>query len=90
MRRRPPRSTRDRSSAASDVYKRQGAGRLSAIDLGSGEKTVLASELPLNVPVILAPQAVGMPAGVAVAADGTIYVSCAGDNSIRKITVGSN
>ena len=67
-----------------------GAGRLSAIDLGSGEKTVLASELPLNVPVILAPQAVGMPAGVAVAADGTIYVSCAGDNSIRKITVGSN
>ncbi|MBL8198880.1 MAG: PQQ-binding-like beta-propeller repeat protein [Gammaproteobacteria bacterium] len=63
---------------------------LSAIDLATGEKTVLASGLPLNVAVILAPEAVGMPAGVAVAADGAIYVSCAGDSSIRKITIDGN
>src|SRR5450756_2366355 len=39
MIRRPPRSTQSRSSAASDVYKRQGYGQ-TVIDAETGEKTL--------------------------------------------------
>src|SRR5450756_3150484 len=51
MIRRPPRSTQSRSSAASDVYKRQGFGRADASDVNG-----LAREIPaLTVGVIVVP-----------------------------------
>src|SRR5450756_2184844 len=39
MRRRPPRSTQSRSSAASDVYKRQGYGALTITNFDQGNNT---------------------------------------------------
>ena len=61
MIRRPPRSTLDRSSAASDVYKRQQKGRIvvvvdpqpepgaQVLDLGAVEKTLPARDLVGNL-----------------------------------------
>src|SRR5665811_1250959 len=53
MIRRPPRSTRVRSSAASDVYKRQGQGYLNG-DAESGQSVLRA-----NLPVVEANAAAG-------------------------------
>ena len=55
MIRRPPRSTLDRSSAASDVYKRQGrhgGGRLRAVDFAQpGTELVAGIELAQGIGV---------------------------------------
>ncbi len=62
-----------------------GAGRLTAVNLTNGRRQTLVEKLPLKLYVSHTPNNVGLPAGVAVAKDGTIYVSCPGDFSIRKV-----
>lgn len=61
-----------------------GGGRVSAIDLATGKRTVLAHGLPLSIHGQDLPE--NTPLGIAVARDGTVYVSCGGDNSIVKIS----
>lgn len=59
--------------------------RVVALDLESGGRTELASGLALGLDDLDLP--LNTTAGVAVASDGTIYVSCPGDNSIVKISL---
>ena len=47
MMRRPPRSTLDRSSAASDVYKRQVYVFMAEVALGKGKVILLKGEITL-------------------------------------------
>ena len=62
-------------------------GTVTAIDLDTDERSQLARGLPLSLDHHDLPG--NTPIGIAVAADGAIYVSCGGDNSIVKIVVGS-
>jgi sugar lactone lactonase YvrE len=64
-----------------------GGGRVVAIDLATGVRTELAHGLPLSIERQELPE--NTPLGIAVDAEGTIYVSCGGDNSIVKIRLGS-
>ena len=64
-----------------------GRSRVVAIDPATGSIAELAASLPFGTNAILTPPAVGMPAGIVVDRAGTIYVSCDGDNSVRRITV---
>lgn len=64
-----------------------GKRRVVAVDITSTVRAVLADDLPLGATAVLTPPAVGMPAGVVVDRAGAIYVSCDGDNSIRKIVI---
>ncbi|MBM3513566.1 MAG: hypothetical protein FJX59_07595 [Alphaproteobacteria bacterium] len=66
-----------------------GAGRLIAIDPKSNNRQTLADRLPFEAHVTATADKIGLPAGVAVGRDGTVYVSCAGDFSIRKVSVAS-
>src|SRR5450756_3099944 len=54
MIRRPPRSTQSRSSAASDVYKRQDDNRMEEIEVGMAvRKIVQVEKVPSNLMFIL-------------------------------------
>ncbi len=64
-----------------------GAGRLVAVDAKSGKRETLADKLPFGSHVTATADKVGLAAGVAVGKDGSVYVSCDGDFSIRKVTV---
>lgn len=61
-------------------------GLVWAVDIITGGREKLAQRLPLGSQVSEVPEKAGLPTGLAVAADGTIYVSCDADYSIRKIT----
>lgn len=63
-----------------------GRNRVVAIDPATGSIVELAGGLPFGTNAILTPPAVGMPAGIVVDSAGAIYVSCDGDNSVRKIS----
>ena len=63
-----------------------GAKRVTAVDPKKKTRQVLAENLPIGFHISLAPQEIGLPAGLAVGADGAIYVGCDADYSIRKIT----
>src|SRR5450756_3259233 len=52
MIRRPPRSTQSRSSAASDVYKRQATARVAGLDAGQRRRAAIAAGL-LAAPALL-------------------------------------
>ncbi len=65
-----------------------GAGRLVAIDPRSKSQQTLADALPFGSHITATADGVGLPAGVAVGKDGSVYVSCDGDFSIRKISFG--
>ncbi len=67
-----------------------GANRLVAIDLKTKKREVLAERLPFGAHVTATAENVGLPAGVAVAGNGDIYVSCDGDFSIRKVSLRRN
>lgn len=60
-------------------------GQVVAIDLASGEREVIASGLALSTHGFDLPD--NTPLGIAVSGDGTIFVSCAGDNSVAKISL---
>ena len=64
-----------------------GLGTVTAIDLATGERSELAHGLPISLDALDLPE--NTPLGIAITADDTIYVSCGGDNSIVKITLGS-
>lgn len=63
-----------------------GAARVVALDLKSRALEILAKDFNFGVAALGAPLGVGFPTGVAVGADGTVYVSEDGANAIRKIT----
>jgi DNA-binding beta-propeller fold protein YncE len=64
-----------------------GVGRVSALDPKTGQRAELASGLALSL------QGLDMPpstnGGIAVGADGTVYVSCPGNNTIVAIAPGA-
>jgi hypothetical protein len=64
-----------------------GLGRVSALDPKTGARTDLASGLALSLEGLDLPQDAN--GGIAVGQDGTIYVSCPGNNSIVAITPGA-
>ncbi|MDX2144550.1 MAG: hypothetical protein SFV19_14440 [Rhodospirillaceae bacterium] len=64
-----------------------GLGRVSALDAKTGARTDLASGLALSLEGLDLPQDAN--GGIAVGRDGTIYVSCPGNNSIVAITPGA-
>ena len=63
-----------------------GAKRIVSVDPASGASSVIASDLPVGYPSPAGMLPVYLTTGVAVAKDGTIYVSCDVNNSILKIT----
>lgn len=70
----------------SDVVVAEGkTGRVLQINLRDGRQRELARDLPLAQSAVLTPEDVGMPTGIAASRDGSIYISCGGDNSIRRI-----
>lgn len=62
------------------------AKRLLLVDPASGEKTVLASDLPIGLPPGPGMPPTGIPTGVAVAADGSIFFSSDIDNGLYRLT----
>lgn len=60
-------------------------GTVTAIDLLTDERTVLAQGLPISLDHHHLPA--NTPLGIAVDSSGAIFVSCGGDNSIVKITL---
>ena len=64
-----------------------GASRVSIIDRKSGRKTVVAEKLDFSGRFTRMPDEVGFAAGLAIGPDGALYVSCDGDNSVRKIAL---
>jgi sugar lactone lactonase YvrE len=62
-----------------------GAGRVVAIDAQSGVRTLLASGLATSLDGLDLPA--DTPAGIAVGANGDLYVSCPGNNSIVRLRV---
>tara|TARA_R110000751_G_scaffold53687_1_gene116110 strand:- start:799 stop:2415 length:1617 start_codon:yes stop_codon:yes gene_type:complete len=60
--------------------------RLLLIDPTSGEKSVLASDLPIGFPAGPGMPPTGIPTGVAVAENGTIYFSSDIDNGLYQLT----
>ena len=65
-----------------------GAGRLIALDAKSKAQQALADGLPFGAHITATADGVGLPAGVTVGKDGSVYVTCDGDFSIRKVTFG--
>ncbi len=63
-----------------------GARRVSAVDLETHKRTVLASKLPLSLAGLDLPA--DSPAGIVVDTAGNIYLSCPGDNSILVLRPG--
>lgn len=62
-----------------------GAARIVAVDLATGTAEVLADNLNFGVAAVRAPIEVGLPTGLAVGSDGTIYFSEDGANAIKVI-----
>ena len=62
-----------------------GAGQISAIDPDTGNKTVLATSLALGGLISRAPDPVGMPTGIAVGDDGSVYVVTDANNSLIRL-----
>jgi sugar lactone lactonase YvrE len=60
-------------------------GTVTAIDLFTGERSVLAHGLPISLDHHHLPAST--PLGIIVDSTGAIFVSCGGDNSIVKITL---
>ncbi len=60
-------------------------GTVTAYDLVTGQGTELATGLPVSLDHHDLPD--NTPLGIAVGQDGSIYVSCGGDNSIVKISL---
>ena len=60
-------------------------GTVTALDLKTGTRSLLASGLALSLKEFHLPK--NTNAGIAVAADGSIFVTCPGDNTIIKITL---
>ena len=58
---RPPRSTQSRSSAASDVYKRQVLGAFPEEEMESLDLVVMSPGVPTDLPVVLAMKEKGIP-----------------------------
>jgi glucose/arabinose dehydrogenase len=60
-----------------------GKGTVAAIAPKTGARSALAANLPLSLAGLRVAQ--NMPVGLAVGADGTLYVACPADNSLVKI-----
>jgi DNA-binding beta-propeller fold protein YncE len=63
----------------------QQARRVTAIDPASGAREVLATDLPVSLAAFHF--AADTPTGLAVTADGNLLVTCAEDNSVRRIVL---
>ena len=59
-------------------------GIVAAIDAKTGKRSEIAAGLPLSTAGLRVPSTT--PAGLAVGADGGLYVAGSADNSIRKVT----
>jgi sugar lactone lactonase YvrE len=62
-------------------------GTVALVGPEGGERRVLASDLPLSTAALNVPA--GTPAGLARGSDGALYVTCPGDNTVRRISGGS-
>ncbi|MBA6418843.1 DUF6923 family protein [Pseudomonas sp. 5Ae-yellow] len=67
------------------VVAESAAHRLLLVDPATGTKSVLASELPIGFPAGPGMPPTGIPTGVAVAADGTIFFSSDIDNGLYRL-----
>lgn len=66
-----------------------GGKRVLSANVVTGEIKVLAGDLPIGgVAAVGTPPEIGVMTGVAVGRDGAVYISCDGDNSIRRIPSG--
>lgn len=63
------------------------AKRLIQLDATTGEKTILATDLPIGYPAGPGMPPSGIPTGVEVAADGTLYFTSDVDNGLYRIAV---
>ncbi|MBM3513405.1 MAG: hypothetical protein FJX59_06790 [Alphaproteobacteria bacterium] len=64
-----------------------GAGEIVAVNLKTSKKVVLASGLDFGVSAVRAPVSVGLPTGIAVSSDGSIFFSEDQRNAISKIVL---
>jgi len=63
-----------------------GARRLLAIDIESGEREILAEQLPIGQPPFMGPPKTFLPTGVTVGGDGAIYVTSDINHTVLKIS----
>ncbi|MBB3993398.1 sugar lactone lactonase YvrE [Sulfitobacter undariae] len=62
------------------------AGRLTKVDISTGETTILVTDLPIGLEAGPGLPPTYLPTGLAVDADGTIYVAADRNNAIYRIT----
>jgi sugar lactone lactonase YvrE len=75
--------------AGNVVVAEVGARALSRIDPETGERTVIAQDLPIGLPVPAGLPPTYIPTGVAVSKNGTIYLSSDVDSAIYRFTPGA-
>ncbi len=63
-----------------------GVGRITVIDLDTGDKNIIADALALGGAISRSPHPVGMPTGLAVDTDGSVYVVTDRNNGLIKLT----
>jgi sugar lactone lactonase YvrE len=76
-----------RTSWGSIVVAEVGARRLVEIDTATGERRVVADDLPIGLASFPGAPAPYMPTGVALSADGTVYFSADLNNAIYRVRV---
>lgn len=69
------------------VVAETGANKVTLMDRAGKNHETLAENLPFGAQILDVPEKVGLPAGLTMDRAGAIYVSCDGDNSIRKIVL---